>query len=108
MINSAQKTLPWSFHGRVCVAQCTAGELAVEADGLVLPAVATATISTTTATTIATATATAVAPTATASTTTASTTTAFTGSGFVDANHAAHPLDTLKVVNGLLFGRIVG
>ena len=103
MINSAQKTLPWSFHGRVCVAQCTAGELAVEADGLVLPAVATATISTTTATTIATATATAVAPTATASTTAT-----FTGSGFVDANHAAHPLDVLEVVNGLLFGRIVG
>jgi hypothetical protein len=92
--------------------------------GLALPAVAATTaiaaISTattaitaiTTATAISTATtiaaptiatATAVAPTAAATTTTA-----FSGSGFVDTDHAPHPFDVLKVVNGLLFGRIVG
>jgi len=88
--------------------------------GLALPAVAattaiaaisTATTAISTATTIATtiATATAVAPTAAATTTTTTTATAtFTGSGFVDTDHAPHPFDVLKVVNGLLFGRIVG
>ena len=127
-LDALQKiTLPWSFRGRAWVAQCRAGELAVEADGLVLPAVAaiaaisaTVTIATasavstatttiaaiSTATTIATATA--VAPTAAATTTTTTTATTFTGSGFVDTNHAPHPFDVLKVVNSLLFGRIVG
>jgi hypothetical protein len=70
--------------------------------GLALPAVAatTAIAAISTATTIATATAVA--------TTAAATTATFTGSGFVDTDHAPHPFDVLKVVNSLLFGRIVG
>jgi hypothetical protein len=36
------------------------------------------------------------------------TTTAFTGGGFVDADHATHPFDVLKVIDGFLLGGIVG
>ena len=106
-------TLPWSFRGRVGVSQCRAGELAVQADGLVLPAVAATTAISATVTIAAAAAAISAAATiataaAIAPTPTAATTTTFTGSGFVDTNHAPHPFDVLKVVNGLLFGRIVG
>ena len=110
--------LPWKLHGRVGVAQCRPRELAVRNGRQVLPAVAaiaaisaTVTIAATsaisTASGISTATATTIA-TAAAIATTATAATTFTGSGFVDTNHAPHPFDVLKVVNGLLLGRIVG
>jgi hypothetical protein len=38
----------------------------------------------------------------------AATTAAFTGGGFVDADHAAHPLDVLEVIDGLLFRSVIG
>jgi hypothetical protein len=36
------------------------------------------------------------------------TTTAFTGGGLVDADHATHPFDVLKIIDGFLLGGIVG
>ena len=85
-----------------------------EAHGLVLPAIAAATAVTTTATTTATPIATTASAIATATATTTATAvpattaaSAFSGSGLIDANHAAHPFDVLKVVYGFLFGRIV-
>ena len=70
------------------------------------PTVAAAPVSATTAiTTAATATAVAAAAAATVATTAA---TAFAGGGFVDADHATHPLDILEVVDGFLLSRIIG
>jgi hypothetical protein len=43
--------------------------------------------------------------TATATITTA--TAAFAGRGFINANHAAHPFDVLKIVDGFLLGFII-
>jgi hypothetical protein len=77
----------------------------------VSPAVAVAAaaaVSTTTAiTTAATTTAVAAAVSAAATVATAATT-AFAGGGFVDADHATHPLDILEVVDGFLLSRIIG
>ena len=72
-------------------------------------AAAAAAVSTTTAITTA-ATATAVATAAVSATATVATaaTTAFAGGGFVDADHATHPLDILEVVDGFLLSRIIG
>ena len=39
---------------------------------------------------------------------TAPTATAFTGGGLVDPDHPAHPLHVLEVIDGLLFGGIIG
>ena len=74
------------------------------------PAVAAATaVSTTTAiTTAATATAVAAAAVSAAATVATAATTAFAGGGFVDADHATHPLDILEVVDGFLLSRIIG
>jgi hypothetical protein len=49
----------------------------------------------------------ATAATATAVTTTA-TATSFAGCGLVDPDHPAHPLHVLEVVDGLLFGGVIG
>jgi hypothetical protein len=54
------------------------------------------------------ATATAAAATAVAATTAAATAAAFTGGRFVDADHAAHPLHVLEVVDGLLLIGVIG
>jgi hypothetical protein len=64
---------------------------------------ATATVAA--AITTAAATATSVAATSTATITTA--TAAFAGRGFINANHAAHPFDVLKIVDGFLLGFII-
>jgi hypothetical protein len=66
---------------------------------------ATATATVAAAITTAAATATSVAATATATITTA--TAAFAGRGFINANHAAHPFDVLKIVDGFLLGFII-
>jgi hypothetical protein len=51
----------------------------------------------------------ATAATATAVTTTATATaTSFAGCGLVDPDHPAHPLHVLEVVDGLLFGGVIG
>jgi hypothetical protein len=51
----------------------------------------------------------ATAATATAVTTTATATaTSFAGRGLVDPDHPAHPLHVLEVVDGLLFGGVIG
>jgi hypothetical protein len=85
-----------------------------------LPAVATATavtpIGTATAVTatatvaaaITTAAAAAAAVAATATVTATTATATFAGCGFVHANHAAHPFDVLKIVDGFLLGFIIG
>jgi hypothetical protein len=65
------------------------------------PTVATATAVATTATTPA-ATAAIASPAAT------STATTLTGRGLVDADHPAHPLHILEIVDGFLFGGIIG
>jgi hypothetical protein len=62
---------------------------------------ATAAVATTAAAAAATVTAAAVAA------ATAATAAAFTGGCFVDADHATHPLDVLKIVDGFLFVSIV-
>ncbi len=64
-----------------------------------------ATATATVAAAITTATATSVAATSTATITTA--TAAFAGRGFINANHAAHPFDVLKIVDGFLLGFII-
>jgi|GEM_PF-2744411 hypothetical protein len=66
---------------------------------------ATATATVAAAITTAAATATSVAATSTATITTA--TAAFAGRGFINANHAAHPFDVLKIVDGFLLGFII-
>jgi hypothetical protein len=68
-------------------------------------ATATATATVAAAITTAAATATSVAATSTATITTA--TAAFAGRGFINANHAAHPFDVLKIVDGFLLGFII-
>jgi len=87
-----------------------------------LPAVATATaiapigaatatsVAATAAATVAAAITTAAATAAVAATAAATITTAtatFAGRGFIDANHAAHPFDVLKIVDGFLLGFII-
>jgi hypothetical protein len=70
------------------------------------PAIATAgTATPTPATAVAAA---AAATAAVATTTTAAAAAALTGGGLVDADHAAHPLHILEVVDGLLLGGVIG
>jgi hypothetical protein len=64
------------------------------------PATAVAAAAATTATTAAVATTTTTAAAAAAAT--------LTGGGLVDADHAAHPLHILEVVDGLLLGGVIG
>jgi hypothetical protein len=97
--------------GSPAVATATATAVAATAAGTstAAAAVATATTGATAAAAIATAAAgatTAAAAITAAATTT--TTTAFTGGGLVDADHATHPFDVLKVIDGFLLGGIVG
>jgi hypothetical protein len=73
----------------------------------VAAAATTAAVSTTTAIT-ATATAVAAAAVSAAATVATAATTPFAGGGFVDADHATHPLDILEVVDGFLLSRIIG
>jgi hypothetical protein len=72
------------------------------------PTVAAAPVSATTAITTATAVAAAAAAVSAAATVATTATTAFAGGGFVDADHATHPLDILEVVDGFLLSRIIG
>lgn len=67
-------------------------------------AAATAAVATATAAAVATAAATVTAAAAAvAAATAAAAAAAFTGGCFVDADHATHPLDVLKIVDGFLF-----
>ena len=77
---------------------------AVAAAAAATAAVAATTTTTATAVAAVAATATAVAA---AATTAAATTAAFTGGGLVHADHAAHPLHVLEVVDGLLLSGVV-
>jgi hypothetical protein len=86
----AATAAPGTSTAAAAVATATTGAAAAAA------AIATAAAATTAAAAI----------TAAAATTT--TTTAFTGGGFVDADHATHPFDVLKVIDGFLLGGIVG
>ena len=73
------------------------------------PAIATAgTATATPATAVAAAAAATAATAAVATTTTAAAAAALTGGGLVDADHAAHPLHILEVVDGLLLGGVIG
>jgi len=80
-----------------------AAAVAAAATTAVAPAAAVATTAAAAAA-VAAATVTAAAAVAAA---TAATAAAFTGGCFVDADHATHPLDVLKIVDGFLFVSIV-
>jgi hypothetical protein len=72
------------------------------------PAIATAGTATPTPATAVAAAAAATAASATAAVATTTTAAALTGGGLVDADHAAHPLHILEVVDGLLLGGVIG
>ena len=73
------------------------------------PAIATAGTATATPATAVAAAAAATAAVATTTTTAAAAAAAtLTGGGLVDADHAAHPLHILEVVDGLLLGGVIG
>ncbi len=72
------------------------------------PAIATAGTATATPATAVAAAAAATAAVATTTTTAAAAAATLTGGGLVDADHAAHPLHILEVVDGLLLGGVIG